>query len=723
MNLNNFVPGATRQVTRSRFEDMIDRVSPIISSRGPANGEIGGLFMSNESLDSDRIAKLKQNVESMESDLKSTLKDMGYSAESYQIESALMAGLMSANPKTALARNLKMPKGAEEGTNIVRFSPSDGGSTVGLGIENYDERENRAAAINSVVYNLTAPLQDDFGRSWFPTLNVNPSEVGITLSAPIVTVISDFTRTATGNLPNINRRPLVQAYANEEILQNDLTRAIPVLRSSGPNQNDDKFVAGITFNDSSHGGTPIPTGYLRTNNEVDLIALAQTDEMLASGVSGYEDTLDTHIQLKGILVRMVNPADAAVFDQFEIDTTGFESSIFTYSPHGSNRRMILSLETTNLVMKPDTLPVTNAAALWLTELAASGLDIRVKLTVSGSVNIAEGKAIINGGSLDLVVARVAATGALASTVLSDAIRDKLQAATITGWIPLAYRANSNLRERCQIMDSIRENQMVTLPYRSPISAVMPATDSGANDGEVVQNLVSATNIRTTQAGITEILRVNGILKAFKAVPDASGELPGFFGLGRHYVKTTYFEDAIDFKEIVDSRVSAERQADIRAALVEQIRFYATAMYQSSEYRAGSNVLTGDPTMKPTVLVVTDQQIHQYLMVDGDVRLLGDQFDVIVTSVIDRRMRGRMFISFGLPENSRGGYNPLQFGTMLWSPELTVVMPVSRRGSHSKELMVAPRFLNYTSLPVLTSLTFTGLEDVVGKVTTYSEAAP
>jgi hypothetical protein len=97
------------------------------------------------------------------------------------------------------------------------------------------------------------------------------------------------------------------------------------------------------------------------------------------------------------------------------------------------------------------------------------------------------------------------------------------------------------------------------------------------------------------------------------------------------------------------------------------------MYRSSEYKAAAAVLTGNTGFKPTVIVGTDPVIYNYLQSDGDLRTLGETFDVRIVSTLDHRVAGKIFLSFGVFDSARNtGINPLNFGNMLWSPELTIV---------------------------------------------------
>ncbi|EKD89673.1 MAG: Major capsid protein [uncultured bacterium] len=307
-------------------------------------------------------------------------------------------------------------------------------------------------------------------------------------------------------------------------------------------------------------------------------------------------------------------------------------------------------------------------------------------------------------------------GALITGAPSTALAAKLDTAEVLGYTLTAYRANSNLRQRGQLLDSQIEYQVIQLPYRSPLAVVTPAINNGTEDNSALQTLITVTGIRVSNEAVSSLLRASASLKSYNPVADADGNLPEISAIGRFYVKPVYFEAAVDLATSVDSLKSHERLKDIRAALVERVRYYANEMYRESEYKAAGLVLTGNAGFKPTVIVGTDPVIYNYIMADGDLRTLGESFDVKVVSTLDSRVAGKIFVTFGVFDSSRNtSVNPLNFGNMLWSPELTVVLPVSRDGQTSKELIVAPRFAHIVNLPMMTVLTVSGLPSVVGKV--------
>ena len=371
------------------------------------------------------------------------------------------------------------------------------------------------------------------------------------------------------------------------------------------------------------------------------------------------------------------------------------------------------MDTDGIVLDYSTLDVNGTTVTALPELATN--KVRLQFSMTGNVTLDKGDAVINRGSLALVTMRNAA-GQLVTGAAFKTLADKLAAAEVIGYTLVAYRANSNIRQRGQLLDSQIEYRAIPVPYRSPISILMPAVNAGADDSSALQTLITTTGIRVSNEAVSTLLKAQTTLASYNPVANENGDLPEMSAIGQYYVKPVYFSESMNLSNVVDSLKSHEKIKDIRAALVEKIRFYANEMYRQSEYKAAAAVLTGNVGFKPTVIVGTDPVIYNYIMADGDLRTLGDTFDVKVVSTLDQRVAGKIFISFGVFDQNRNSQiNPLNFGNLLYSPELTVAMPISRDGQISRELIVTPRFVHILNLPIMTVLNVTGLPDTINKV--------
>lgn len=697
------------------INDLAEKISAVTSNRLMNDDKITQIALSTESLDQSQEQMITNVYNSMESNVKAIAADFGISVEDYQLEAATIGGMISANVKYALSSQPKKA-GMLDGFNGSRFGVTDGQVERPIAMEAYDERDNRNSQVYSIVYNLLASRQDDFGETFFPTIVVNPNEMGITLTAKIFYAFNDFKRAVTGSLANYARKNLVRAYADSSILFNEQTKAIPVFRQTGgTDDNTDKFVPAALLTpwvETLSNTSSVTTSAIAVGKKLDLIGISQTNELLASGIMSPSDTLDTYIRLEKLFVKVVN---GATTDMVQFDVSELPGATFTYSPSGNYRKMILNLDSDSLVVTPTTAKVDGAPLAALTEFTTNNWSGLMRVSISGNVVIDKGDSIVNPGSLELVAVRDSLGNLVAPTAPDHVTAAaKITSAEIVGYTVTAYRANSNLRQRGQLVDSQIEYQPIPVLYRSPISAIMPAIDNSGDNTAVLQTLITTTGIRISNEAVTALLKAEQSLSSYNPIADTSGNIPELFGIGRFYVKPAFFSETINLSLTVDSLKSHERAKDIKAAIVEKLRFYAAEMYRSSEYKAAAMVLTGNIGFKPTVIIGTDSVLYNYIMVDGDLRTLGDQFDVKVVSSLDSRVSGKIFMSFGVQDSGQNStVNPLNFGNMLWSPEVTAVLPVSRDGNVNQELLVSPRFLHLVNLPVLCVLNVSNIP--TGKV--------
>lgn len=691
---------------------LTEKMTQITSSRQFSDENIGKSVIATESMDDTSAQMITGVYNNMESTIKTIAKDFNIAVEDFQLEAATIAGMFATNPALAMSTKLKP---FQSDSIVMVPSVVDGMmDRPQVSTEAYDERENKNAQLYSIIYNLLASRQDEFGEMFFPTIVVNPNEVGITLSVKLFYVYNDFKRSANGTLANYGRKNVIRAYADAEILKNELTKVVPVLRTGGgADDNTDKFVPvtdvpGWSVNLGVN--VTVPTGALKVDTKVDLIGISQTNELLNSGIMGPSDNLDTFIKLEAVFVKVTDGTNTNVI---KVLTENLPAATFTYAPQGNSRKMILAMDTDGVVLDQNTVSVTGAPATALSEL--TNHKARVQIGVNGSVVLDKGEGSVSRGSLSLVALRNAA-GQLVTGSTFNTLAEKLANAEIIGYTIQAYRANSNIRQRGQLLDSQVEFRSIPVPYRSPLGVLAPAINANTDDNSALQNLITTTGIRVSNEAVTALLKAQVALAAYNPVADANGELPEMAAIGQFYVKPVSFFEAINLAETVDSIKSQDRFKDIRGALIEKLRFYANEMYRQSEYKAAAAVLTGNAAFKPTVILGTDTVTANYLMLDGDLRDLGENFDVRIVSTLDERVKGKIFMSFGVFDASRNtSINPLNFGNMLFSPESTTVMPVSRDGQVSKELIVTPRFVHNVNLPVLTMLTVSNLPEVTGKV--------
>lgn len=701
--------GARRSMTADPLGTLATKVASFFAGRAVSDKAITGLAIATEGLNDSQSTQLTTVYNSIETGLMALKEDTAVALEAHQIEAATMAGMMAADPLASL--NAKFRTLPDNSVVLAGTAP-DGRPERGYSLEAYDERDNRNSQLHSVIYNLLASKQDEFGETLFPTIIVSPNEQGVTLAMKLFYVYNDFKRATSGALANYARKNIIRAYADTSILKNDLTKGIPVLRDGGADDNSDKFV-DVTdvpaWTENLGVGITVTTGALKVDQKVDLIGISQTNELLQSGVMGPTDSLDTFLRLKKLFVKVV---DGANTDVIELDVSALPGSTYTYAAQGNYRRMVLNLDTDSVVLSPSTTKLNGAALTALTELATH--KARVQLTINGSASLDKGDGSVSRGQLALVALRNAAD-LLVTGATFDGLAAKLESAEVIGYVTEYYRANSNLRQRGQLVDNQTEYRVIPVNFRSPLGILAPTSRDASEDAAALQTLIMTTGIRISNEAVVALNRFLAQLKGYKAVADAAGNLPEMTAIGHFLVKPVYFEETVELDKTVNTLRSQDKFRDIRAALVEKIRYFATEMSRTSEYSAALAVMSGNTASKPTVIIATDPAIHNYLIADGDIRTLGETFDVRLVSTLADGMKGKIVVTFGVFDQSRNtAVNPLNFGNMLYSPEVVVNLPIARDGQTSKELTVSPRFTHEVNLPVATVLYVTGLPAVLSK---------
>ena len=633
-------------------------------------------------------------------------------------EAGTIAGILATDPARWLGQKLH---DNTEGCHVVQFS-GEGYTERPLSMEAYDERENKNAQTYSIVFNILAARQNEFGEALFPTIVVNPNEVGVQIETKLLYVVNDFKRSVTGALAKPMRRNIIRAYVNAEILHNEQTKAIPVLRDTGADDDNSAIfvpTALVPPHEVDVGnGIVIKTAPLATGKSFDLLGASQTDELISSGIMGNSDALDSYIKLEYVYIKFKAGNDDVVV---KVSTTNNPFSTFVWNPQGNTRKMSLHMDSSGFVLKEDTKLVTPAGKL-LKEVVPvfTGNKARYTLGINGHVILDKADCRVNGDRIELDIVRNQ-FDEIVTGGNYNAIKTFLATGEIIGYDVTAYRANSNLRQRGQLFDLQTERQIINIPYRSPFGFITPPVgQTNELDQNALQTLITATGMRVSNEAVTALLRAETVLAEYVNVPDAENKPTESDFIARNLVNTVYREEVIELGDNVDSLTAHDRLKDIRATLVEKIRLHVNEMWRDSEYPAAALVYTGNQAYKPTVVVATDPVLYNYIQSDGEIRTLGETFDLKVVSTLDSRIRGKIYITFGVFDDTRNNkLNPLNFGYMLWSPEVVTTMNISRNGQTSKELTVSPRFQHGVCLPILTTLTVTGLPEVIGKVPVYS----
>lgn len=689
------------------------------------NEAVGNAAISLEGYHGDMATEVENVLQDLNVALEGILVDMNMplkdkdhpqGVSEVQRDAAMAAGLMASNVEAFLrgsyyaAESIRLePDSPIQTSKLMNVNVSDAVDRR-LALEAYDEKDNKNAMVYSVAYNMQAAKQDPFAEMFFPTVVVTPDQVGFTMSIRLINVYNEVRRDISGApSKNFGKRNIVQAVIDPTILRNDTTRIYPVVRPESEQYFvDSDLVAprNITLDD----GQVVTTAPLDIDSTFSLLAIAQTDALLQTGISDSTDAIDTAIRLDNLYVSLTSGGATEVI---KFATAQLPLATFNYAPQDNYRVMVVNFSTTSLLVSPATTQADGAASVILEPLTAGAetYSVRLGLMVSGKVNCELGDTTLMASKVTVVSIRNSEGEALDLTTGEGLTLANLFAeAEVIGYDLEARRTNSNRRERGQLLDTTFYNQVYAVPLRAPITIPRPLTIGDANDSSDLAALITTTHVRTTNAAIDVLVETANVLENYVNNLDPLGTVPDVLGVTRFLVQPFFERNGIDVAAVINSLKSMDRPLDLSAVLVNYIRDVVYRMYTASGYKAAADALAGGIGPVPTVIIGTDPVIARYINIEGDLRTLGGSFNVRIESTLNVNVAGKIFVSFGeFGQGKEGVPNPMHFGNMAWKPELTLVLPLHRNGANSKELTVQPSFLHVVNLPILAVFDVTNIE--------------
>ena len=203
-----------------------------------------------------------------------------------------------------------------------------------------------------------------------------------------------------------------------------------------------------------------------------------------------------------------------------------------------------------------------------------------------------------------------------------------------------------------------------------------------------------------------------MLSRFVGTQGLVGDTLEILGVARHLISPFYEEFNLDLGAIVNNVQSKNLAEDIQQAITNKMREMAYRMVRDSGWRQAASALNGGNDVDPIILAGTDQVTEGWLMVNGDMRTLGEGVSLEVVSTPNKLMNGKIVMTLKAPNASEGVPNVLNFGNMAYQPELVLALPIHRNGANSKELTVQPAFRHITNMPIMAVINIQGWADVI-----------
>jgi hypothetical protein len=678
-----------------------------------------GYAIGTEGFNNDKAKDVGHLVKRVEDGLRTLATELNIGTEGFapaQIQAASSAaatiGAGHDGLRAFLARSFAAPKdiaGYDRQTNTVTTvvgmeGMADAFSERRVSVENFDDKDNRNAKVTSMSYNLNAAQQNEFGETFFPTVTISNDQVGIAVSIRLISVIKDFTRNADASLADFRRRNVVRALLDHTILKNDSNKLVPQHSAQtaqwfstdiGPFARD---VEGVSHN----------TGALVVNKEIgDLIRLGYPEATPHALNQG--DTIDPAVGV-GAVYAVIGAS------KVRLSLKAYKRAGFLAAPEDDSRLQNLNMALDTVTITPSMKQFNGAdMGAELAVLKANKWTVQLRLNLSGSINVARGNGRVDVTEFSLVKI-MDEDGETVDITAGDgkAIADAIKKEGIVGWDIEGRLSNLNRRQRGQIMDTTVYNQVWTVPLRSPITYPRPVNSTSETDAADLAVLVSTTHARTSNEAVTTLFEAADMFSEYAThvKHDLDAIPPERFGVTRLLVRPTYKTRTVDLTAIVNNQNSHEKEKDIAAEMMLQIKDVAYQMYRDSGFQAFVESGAAGVTGNPTILIGTDPYTSRFVFVPGDTRTVGPDFAFKVVTTPDERFQGNIVVAFGYPDLFKGEINPAHFGNMLWASETVLVLQMNRSGDAQKETTVQPRFRHIINVPVLGWLIVKGLPEVI-----------
>lgn len=573
--------------------------------------------------------------------------------------------------------------------------------------ESFDETQLANFKAQNIMYNVLASRQDPFAEAWFPTKVITPAEGGISIVIDRQEVLDYTTHNTDGSRLKDNRRNLIEAYANHEILNRPATEVVPHARED--NSNADKFVAAsrVASYDRDISGVGVKTRPLKIGKRVDLLGISQHPGLLQNGALTNSDQLAPGMRLAKIYMALAGEEAGEAVEQVVGFKTAHMSRVqFRKSHEGSGREVTLQFPGT-FIFDQATQTIASAPVTVLgTAIADNSLVVSVDITLNGRADLNSGEVEVNSSEIHIsaVTNEAGEQISLEAGVGKDVV-DAFEAAEakVIGYDLQARRSNSNWRSTGALIDVTPYTEQYAVELGYPITVLSPAGEEA--NGAKISGMVNAARIRNSNQAVTTLLNYAESLEAFKEALNR-GVKADIVGAARHLVMPYFNAQDVDISTRIDSISSHERAQDIQGVLIAQIRDEAYRMYRDSNYGPALDMANAGTQTKPKLLIGCDAVTARYLQLDGDTRLLGNEMDYQVVSTNDTRMTDTIFLSFttGKPGSEDG----LTFGVHGYVPEMIQRVTTQRNGATEQNDRVVPRSIHVPVLPVLSRINLLNL---------------
>lgn len=647
---------------------------------------------------------------------------------------ATKMGALAADPGKAMRAVYKPVNvnGLSEMVLPSQFGMEDVTTAETMSFEAFDGQISDNAITFSIVFNLAASQQDEFGEAFYPSITIDPLSAGANIETEFSSIMREVRHKADGTTgaADFNKRPVVKSLMDPSVFGVAKNRIYPAVNA----ENGDVVLDTIHSYIVDTGTETYSSAPLAINKNIGLIGVCQTPLSIAKGYADQTDSLDRRLVLDRVYFSVTGDADdgnggtEVITEHFAIPVGQLVSANFTHNPQNHNKDMALAFRTKSIAFSiSDTKLADGSDSRIFAQLAAGAAanhTFVVGLSLSGFANAQYGNVEVNKGNIQLINVRNANKDILPSTdpvytAISNIVTD-VDAFDVVGYTLEAYTTNSNLRRLGQLVTSDTYNYIYAVPMRTGVTVQTPTSNAMGDDNDAAR-LTNQITFAGAYMSMSAVQTLVGYADFLKSVTLNGVEMDITSGVGQFYVNSFYHEQDINLGDVIDSVKSKDRDADIRSGVYMIIRDVVMRMWKDSNYAVAFSKATLNSGVKATVVIGTDPQIARYIG-DGKEFDFGPNLECKVVSTVNPIVAGKLYVTFGMYNSERNTTaNPLNFGQMFHAPSIVTDTVRTIGNATYRELTTMPRFLHVTNLPVLAVFSISDFEGVLGKVTINTHA--
>lgn len=690
---------------------------------------LGQAFLSLESLNSAQLAEVQEatqgipnSVTSMQSDL---ANNHNIALSDAEVENVQEAMVIAANPDAYLKNAINQDPSAV--VSAIGGEPQVEPVAAELANESFEVHGMMNTLGMTVSYNVRAEKQSKAAELFFPTISLDSTQNNYTIDLHLSTVFTskEYDLSGKGDAYR-NQKHIIKALRKASILKSNFTDIVPVFRTG---INEDSFVdTGLlpVRTVKTDFGETIPTTLLRVNEEIRVLAIAQTDRMIGLGMQDDTDQISSNPRLKTLGLKVGD--EVVLFENLQYH----QASQFTYSPTGDRESIQLYYQVNTHLLDANTVAVKSGKLpTALQALADKKLEVLLGFTVNGQGNTDLGTVTITPSNVVVKAIRNAETKEVMD--LEDptykALVDELKKTSIVGYEIDATRTNSNIREHGMLLDDRVQRIIYGVKLHAPIAVRRPVDEkTDVTDSQRVDSLIKTTFVRRTNAAITAIYDILNMLKSQPQKLDTTEPYAySAVGVGQYFARSYVKDVGLDVYATVQSMQTSDRLNNVSSVITNFVLAEATQAYTSSELAAAYELTDmGGTNFRPHVITIADVFTSKFVFREGDARTLGDGFDFSIEECSDDRLvdgdldgdAGTIFMSFGMPKTGSLSV-PLWFGNCLDKREIPRIVSRARGSKYQHEVMVQPWFSHICHLPILVRIRVLGLKKAVQERVPFS----